>query len=633
MSEKPELPSSGNCPIAQLAQLLAGFLKASFIYPANNTRVVTPCQKLCESLAAQAAPVRIGCDGEGLLVRGERVELSTGNLTWLKDMFDKVLLGGVALGEDVTPEALLAFAKQLRKGFQRGAKEQTFAQLWPDTYVGIELVERRSAGTFAGKDGEAGSPDAGLGPGSRGRTLVEVLESSPEVRRAIESFDAVLEAQNVHETKGRVESTRILETILRQLPAETLGDSDQALATVQRVITAAAGRVQSGQTAPTGDETLVQRIVDRVGRRVFAAKASPSADQGGAAPGDGVATLGERQRGHAGDDLIDDDEQALLAEVAGLPVVGSTAELAAMVDLPSEEIGMLLHLVTEAQDQMAVDRLVPHVKASLEKLDDKAEAVLRAYLEPSFLKFASAQNKKNAWRVIDVLRACGRTDLLIATGVLNPDQIAASFPSNFMLFLESLPADPAASGRMIANACEAIGAARIVAAKGSLLSAGLLEPARVKRVLATPRAECLPLLQVVAASGDAAYRGGVVEFVRELAPGIKEAIPLLVVEPPEELPMAYLEELIDALNFGEISPALTKKALQVLRSYIISTEDRPKVLPNRVAAVKGLGEFGKAAPADLLNELAGGGIFARNSQPRAIRAAAKEALGRIGRRA
>jgi len=97
---------------------LVSFLKASYIYPANNRRVVDAADDLIDEVDRTAKSDRgvvVQVLGEGIRVDGEEVELSTGLTGWLKDAFVNARLAGIQLKRGVSRETLHGFADRLRR--------------------------------------------------------------------------------------------------------------------------------------------------------------------------------------------------------------------------------------------------------------------------------------------------------------------------------------------------------------------------------------------------------------------------------------------------------------------------------------------------------------------------------------
>lgn len=146
---------------AELLQQFAGFLKASFIYPSNNERVI----KIRSAYLATHALVRhknkadfpIALDGDDYRVGAAHVANATPVTRWLRDVMIRTALGGVQIAIAVPTEGLAEFASKLRENFTKPSTN--FAQLWKDEIPGVRPIELR----FVGQHFDGGGDVVGSG--------------------------------------------------------------------------------------------------------------------------------------------------------------------------------------------------------------------------------------------------------------------------------------------------------------------------------------------------------------------------------------------------------------------------------------------------------------------------------------
>ena len=633
MVENKEPAVTGSERTSQVARFLADFLKATFVYPQNHTRVAEPRDALLATLASLPSPLRVQVGSDRLMILGETIELTSPNLIWMKSALDRVLVAEVGMTRELDPRSLLAFADRLRQNFQSVARGATFSNLWFGTFPGIELAERRFQGTFTGGGSESGSSTSVESQASgifadsaQGRVMLELLEATSGVQAAIEKIANALQARGTPGTETR--TCRLLETVVRQMPAETLFDPKRAVATVEQVLAAAARRLAEGEVAPSEDENLVRKLVDDVGRKVFGRNFAPIHQEAPAA-----AEPGLPGRGRAGDDAIQEDEQAFLCELHALPEMAVEETVDPKEEFEAEQMSIVLHLLESAKSPSEFENLKPPLQRRLEALDPQSLEILRQHLEPGFLKFASAQAKRHATRLLEILRDLGRGEVLITSGAMTVEQVEAGFPSSFNLFLDSLPNDTETASKLLREVCASIGASRIVAAQNLLLSSGLLEKPRIARILATPDADLLPLVQLLVRRCDAATHEQIVTFVRRLNPAIREAAALYAVESADSLPSHYLEALIQALHTGKPATGLAAQAVEILVNFIRASAHKPDRQERRIYAIRRLKEFHTEGTVALLEELsAGRGILGLQGEPKPVRLAAKETLASMARK-
>ena len=107
----------------ELLEHFAAFVKASFIYPANNERVTTSCDELKAVFEKLPQEKEYGhsitIEGDAFRVSGIPIEAENATARWLHDSFMKARIGGVEVSGNVALDALHEFAEKLRQSFAR----------------------------------------------------------------------------------------------------------------------------------------------------------------------------------------------------------------------------------------------------------------------------------------------------------------------------------------------------------------------------------------------------------------------------------------------------------------------------------------------------------------------------------
>ena len=621
---------------AALVRSLADFLKASFVYPENNARVMEPLHKLSALLSGLgAAGATIHAKSPGFEALGVPIELTTPNLVWLRACLDRSLLAGIELARTVAPDAFVEFGRQLRKNFQGQKKGATFQDLWPQSYPGMQLLERRfqsrtlGTGADAAPRAKSGPVDAGADPmgaaaaeldSAQHRVLLEMLESCEGIHSAMQRVHESL--RGVTQDRKDLQSMHLLQSIVQQMPVESLVDPERAVKSVEWILQSLEHSIRQNGLPETREDLTVKRLVDEVGKRVFGVSFSTVGSLTAS-----VVSKGGGLRGHAGDEAILDDLEALKREFAALarkdlpPLSLDTAVH------PAENLGLLLHYLGDAATPEALALLEKPLLQALARAGVEQAPVVQTYAEPYFLRYVAPQARKQAQRIIEFLHGHGRADLLVAAGVVDGDQITNTFPVGLWILLDGLAIHRPDLTARLAEACAAIGRERILGLAEALKSGGLLREDRLQKVLSAVHQDVVPLVQVILRTGGDAVRTRIVHFLRRLQPRAREAAALDVVEPPEAIDLEYLDAICSGIVGGGFDAQARELAAEQIKDFIVRTDGKPEMLERRLYAITKLAEFPGTGTLQLLQQLAKGkGFLTLDRTDKAVRMAARSAL-------
>lgn len=602
---------------AGVARAFADFLKATFVYPENNVRVQNPLTEfLGEVLALGQHGLRLLFLDEHVQVNEGRAPYAAANLTWAKEAFERALLHGIELESSVTRPALLAFARRLAETGLRRTRGATFAKLWAETgaHPGIVPLALRYADE---------SPREGMDLRSRqGRMLIELLEADPSVRAILDRVHERLQATSHPGEEAR--ELHLLSTVLDSMPVEVLLDQKQVVKTVETVLQAVEQTMQEhGAIRPSEEDRLAARLLQDVGRRLFAL-------QQGSVPADLLAR-NQRQGdgpGHPGDELYDEDPDALERELAKMLDHPGLKIAKESVLPPLDSLGATLALLTASESPTAMAKLAQLAAESLAKAQDAELETLRAYLEPLMAEGERPRGFDRLAALVSALRAKEALQVLVRTGMVTGITVRRTFPHLLGTFFDTLKASRPPDMAQVIELCRAIGPQPIRnAAKALVNDQGLLAPDRLAKVLATRNVATLPLLEVALENGQTNLVPQVVAFVRALQPTDPEAAAALIVDPPDKLPAEYLAELLRGLPTGRHGAAVRERSAFLLRNYVREIGGDPARLAQRVKAIRALADFPGVQTVRFLETLLEGrGLLRWRREPREIRDAARQTL-------
>ena len=124
-------------------QTWLSFLRAIPIYPPTNSRVQQTLQQLMASVDSlmKGRGLIVSLDRSGIHVNGARLDTVIPGWAWIQERYERTAIEGVEFRSNVTPEAITAFALRLQDNIVRPERRRTFRDFWPDSYVGLRLIE------------------------------------------------------------------------------------------------------------------------------------------------------------------------------------------------------------------------------------------------------------------------------------------------------------------------------------------------------------------------------------------------------------------------------------------------------------------------------------------------------------
>jgi len=624
-------PDAGTTAAALLVERLATFLKACFIYPDNNQRVLVTGELVLDSLRehfARRPMVEVVVGSHDLVVCGSRLPLRSHAQTWLRDLFIKALIGGVELTPAVDAQSLTAAARRLQRS-QIG-KERGLA-VWTEPIPGLRTRELVMSGSHVAGDAdcdEGGAPGTLSGTRSaRTRALEATLAASPRVRNALAQLRAVVSTAGGDEPSAVID---VIAELVQCLPAEARHDHAYAEALAEKIL--AAARSELGKAAPSGGagRDAVASTFLSLGKKMFAATV------GGELP---AASGG---RGH-GDETVTDSLGDLLADLNRLEVEergasdyerwqreaatlqAPTAAAGLEASAATELIGIVLHAMTHegGVHEPTVCRYLTSALAA----GDEARALFRDYFAAALT--GDDVDQRPAWRLVRIAGDPAVTTALRAANLLEPEEAARHFPKTFGLFLDTL--DDADGGQRLARLARAVEPATLAAAPAWLDKCpDLLTPPRIERFFACVSQRSLGLMPLVLQHGGQECKALAAKCLRQLGLGGAASVALRVVNPPGRLPREYLEQLCRwAADGSRPSAELVTLSGSLTRSYIQTLAGDVEQEARRIFAIQALCDLPGSETRVLLQDLvrAGGLLFKRES--RAVRRAARATMAML----
>lgn len=599
---------------------LASFLKASFLYPANNERVLSCSDRLLQAVQQMqqdiGAEVKIRIFNKDFRVADKLVSGDKPLVEWLREALIKTALGGLALSADAHRESLAEFAEVLRRNFTNSSRG--FESMWQESFDGVQLFELRFAGRHEGEEG--GDDEAVLGTGGdKGADdrILEMLLHNEEVMQKLESLKADIAAMVDTETE-RVTAIDLLHPIRDALPAEALLDPGNACLLVEQVLNSSGKRIQDLiRTGQTGEQDALEMLATEVGRQFFQRSTHELED----------IDIGKLPEGRPEDDDVVDDLEAMLAELAELPKVENLRLVADPHRDQREVIGVCLHLLATT-DQ---DPILELIRAQLGRLLDEhpehrdlAVPYLDACLNPD----AEATGlPKHIWRVLSLVLERGYEELTRDRNILAPKVVEASFPHLLPQFLDSLRMEDKRDRTKVQELLAAVGIERIAATAPTLVDSGALSsPRRVKTLLRSGAEGLSQIALRLAKVREPEVRHELVEYLRHLDLPAAETTALRVVRPATELTPAYLTDLLLLQADPERRRAVMDESGRLTRHFLRKSSGDERMLDARIRATHQLRSLTSKENLQMLNELRReGGLLIMSKKQRELQKAAKTA--------
>ena len=645
MSESRE-PSSTAAPTADavFVERWADFTKAYSIYPPTNARVegaLADMRKhLPKALAAKAnvaGGLEVAFFQGGIEVADAPVEIRDGsNVEWLHQRIRKASLAAVTFLPQVEDASILAFTARLLDLYTRSDLDAEFEALWPEVPQGMKLQDQRFAGRFR-QEGEVERPGRKI-PVSAApvevdttgeQDLVDLLMEDEEIREALASFQGRLEeAAEAGDTMHEVD---VLGRLIQQMPPDAMDDRETLLRVTRTALQALESRVaqHSDIQALPDDLSLLQLMFEAsqglLGR--FGPTNEEVAVRLREHTQDGAADLPTHQ-GHAGDEKIQDEAELFWQDVASLPAPFDGALTAATIESRPEQVGVLLHFFTAADQEEAAPLARRGLQQRLPGAGRAEAAVLLPYLRPPQGGPDEAYRRRRD-RILEFLHEEKLARLLRECGLLGKETIREHFPRDFGLYLESLDVDVAGDLEELSALAGSLGAARIEAAAEELVEVeAITEPERMERILRTRTPSMLPFLRLLLGRTEKGKRQPLIAALRQLRGDDTAACLLSIVDDPELLPVKYLQSLAGE-GVSTTTDAWAQRDLiaGVICRYLYATANRPEKADRRAYAIQCLEHFMTPDARKLLEEL----LRARRHlvvprEPKAVRQAVRRVL-------
>lgn len=626
-----ERQTSAKLTREQLVKRFAAYLRASFVYPTSNQRVMRPGEAVIAGFNQHRDPsgmLRLCLHRDRYRVNRQTVELGKGDPVWMRDVYMKTAIAGVDFGPSLTLEHLSQFAARLQTNFQ--SKDTTdFRLKWAGTFAGVRplelLIDGEHAFAMEHDDDETLRPTPGVGGATRiakrlgldmeaaETKLLVALESDKELLERLDRLRQRINLEMLNETT--LTGLDVLAQLVKALPAEAFRDPKYAVTCVEKILGVAEVRMVTMVTAGGKDiEVDLYNLMVSVGKKIFAGT-----------PGvGGLASSGPA--GRPEDEVFTDDLKTLLTEYEALPAA-SDMSLESQVDLKDEMLGILLHQMVSAESDDVANALKPEL-SRLVRESGCAEKLLGSYIDWCMAHRGKSTEQKTYWRVVEFVQGHGFAVLLGHHDLLRTDTVAFAFPYLFNQFLDALEWGNDDDLSKIGDVCYGVGPERIREAKDTLLGeGGVLVPARTRKILAKPNRDVLPLAEIILEDGSQWITPLATQFLKQLKMPGTASLALRVVHPVSMLPRSYLIGLCRSAFEGGFGQDLADQSASLVCRFIRSTADDPDQRERRLYAIQSLRGVRSQEVLRLLMELKDiCGPMSLNRDLKAVRRAAIEVL-------
>jgi hypothetical protein len=625
-----------------LVQSLATALKNIAIYPASHPRVQGAATDALERLRVRAGERRtiaMLLHGDEFDVAGNRLRMDSLDAAWLIEKLRNAGLRGVEFDVDCSVHDVNEFAMMLNRCRPR-TRDHLLSQ-WHNEHTRLRLLPLVFTGGYAegADDAEPVAQAADANPPEPAPSAPSPRESKSRTRATRPRLSAVLqrlaEDDSIRQQLKTIESQTedptaaidrgidLLEAIGELLPADIANDPDQIEGVVRKVL----DRVEDGLGAVVQRKAKVKggellRMALGVARQYFPAQAPQQA-----------LSREELPTGRPEDEGIVADLDLLLHEMAELPEAANL-RLPPATDfepgsstMSRELCGVLLHTLShstnEAVLQAASARLAPAVRT----LGTLGAKMVDNYINPKDQGTSITQTART--RILRSLVDGGLEQLVRTERFVDAAFVARGFPEALPLAARVLGQD--ADGlRTLREGLEMLGTMLPLGGVTAAAKAGvLLDHGVVRALVAIGGDLVLPFLPHAASHGSRDIRQILLDLARNLPLPEPERAALGSVASVDDLPRAYLQNLLTAVSqkkFDETQRAATGRLLRaaVERSY--KRGDHEGLL----AAIDNLRHVPEPETRALLRFLATTGRFTQfGSQARAVRRCARAVLRQI----
>ncbi|HEU4417544.1 MAG TPA: hypothetical protein VFT55_01320, partial [Planctomycetota bacterium] len=449
--------------------------------------------------------------------------------------------------------------------------------------------------------------------------ILQRLAEDDSIRQQLKT----IESQTEDPTAAIDRGIDLLEAIGELLPADIANDPAQIEGVVRKVL----DRVEDGLGAVVQRKAKVKggellRMALGVARQYFPAQAPKQA-----------MSREELPTGRPEDEGIVADldlllhEMAVLPEAANLRLPPATDFEPGSSTMSRELCGVLLHTLSHSTNEAVLQAASARLASSVRVLGTLGAKMVDQYLNPKDQGTSIAQPART--RILRALVDGGLEQLVRAHGFVDAAFVARGFPEAMPLAARVLGQD--ADGlRTMREGLELLGTMLPLGGVTAAAKAGvLLDPVVVKALVAIGGDLVLPFLPHAASHGSREIRVILLDLARTLTLPEPETAALRSVASVDDLPRAYLQNLLAAAaqkKFDETQRAATGRLLRaaVERSHERGDHDA------YLTAIDNLRHVPEPETRALLRFLATAGRFTQfGSQARAIRRCARGVLRQI----
>jgi hypothetical protein len=654
MADTPTTPTETLSPaVAAFTARWAEFSKSFAIYPLSNTRVQKALDDLLECLVPAFEEAEI--DEEiGLQILFAREQVRAGRqviplnkhspLGWLEERVRRTALAGIAFLPDVTGDSIAAFTERLLEHYKRKELDRPFDELWPETYEGLLLIDRRFEGYFDdAATGEStgavswGEDSDGPGHGKANKEVARLLAEDDKIVKQLDQLKVQVQGHETSDEGGAWRRIDILPRIVQLLPRDALQHYDQAVLVTVQVMENLAERLarteRGGNLGAFADDTALNQLIYATSRGIFGRRAPSTAEIAKRLDKERQfrrkAEKGKLRSGRASDAAVEDSFDLLQQDMERLPEPFADEMESHNSESHDEQLGVYLHVLLRIDTESQTEGMKKQIADLLEGASDRRLHTLKEYLE------STAESGHPGYRrLIDLMCDRSLQGVLRTSGFLETAKILAEFPRYFGLYLEAIDPDSNDDLRELESVCSELGSQRVRDARRALVEQeGIVEKHRAETLLGRPSLAMLPFVRILLAEGDDAQRVGVVRMMKRLRINVREACLLYIWDDPVGLPIEYLLTIADPDRSREDLEALHPKISHQICRYLAGTTAGGGDDQHRIYAIHHLGMFGGRESEFVLRKLITAKRFRLFPvESKAVRDAAASALETLQRR-
>ena len=597
----------------QLVDAWASLSKASSIYPDASDRVRGLAQQVVDMLDSETIAVEFVRDG--VQVNDDTLSVESIQLAgWLKQRLDNIGLSGVRVWADLTADALIEFTRVFVDSSRTVCSlDESMAQWGRHSFLGLTPLERRFAEVYLGEADSDGLSPKWNSKNDQGGRLAQVLEQDELIQKRMRALEAAM-AKQAAEFESPSASIDFVGRIVDLLPAEITADENRTREAALEILDGMLNELNLPDTSER--ELELYKMMLGVSRKLFFRGASQlPKDLDASAP-----KAGSKPERTASAPTAEGVEQ-LTRDVRSLPVFDPAQMKPAALERADELAETCLAMLDGPDTKRA--NVEPHLAKVLALRDPAVDRVFREYVEKG-----DAGQQVAALRV---LRARGQLVRFHDLSVFSQGEVAAWFPRYFIEYMDSIDAGDKARAGEFVEVCQKIGRAKILRAENTLRGAGgLAEPRRLDVLAANPHTALIPLLHVALKERGMESKAKVLTILQRLEMEEPAASPLWVV-PEVFLPLDFVTKLTAALP-TRVDGVLREKASWVVARFLDQTRGKRELEARRVSAIRLATTLPSATLRASLREIVKRrGLLGLWGEPSAVRAAAREALGRMPR--